>query len=146
MHDPDALLGAALREWVDSLPPGTATLAPVPPTTGGGGGYRVTPTRDGAVPIQLWVGDDPEHFAVSVGSSARWEQLPLSAGSVEKLCASVACGGFLEEAWKLGPLTLARRASLILGGEKTLQWATRGPFLLVPFSRWVRRAPEPWLG
>ena len=137
------MLAAALRDWVASLPPGTASLAPV--NAAQGGGFQVTPTREGAAPIRLWVGAAPEYFTVQVGSSARWDQLPLVAGTVRKICTSVACGGFLEESWKLGSLTLARRASLIVVGDAALRWGTLSPFLPIPFARWVRRVPEPWL-
>lgn len=115
-------------------------------TKGGGGGFLVAPSREGAAPIRIRVGDDSDYFTLQVGRWATWDQLPLSAESVKQMCDSVACGGFLEETWKLGSLTLARRASLIVGGTRTLRWGTLSPFLLIPFARWVRRPPEPWLG
>lgn len=146
MQEADALLASALSDWVASLPAGSATLSPMPITKGGGGGFLLASTRENAAPLRIWVGDDPEYFTVKVGSWATWDQLPLSPESVKKMCASVACGGFLEEAWKLGSLTLARRASLIVGGDRILRWGTLSPFLLIPFSRWMRRTPEPWLG
>ena len=145
MQDADTLLAAVLTDWVASLPPGTATLSPLAPTKRGGRRFLVTPTTAGAAAIRLSVGDAADHFTLELGDSARWDHLPLVAETVTKLCASVACGGFLEETWKLGSLTLARRASLVVAGRATLRWGTVSPFLLVPFSRWVRREPKPWL-
>ena len=146
MQDPDTLLAAALRDWVASLPDGTAILSRIAPAKGGGAGYEVVPSRSGAAPICLRVAGGPEYFTLEVGRFARFEELPLSVEGVGKMCASVACGGFLEERWQLGGLTLARRASLIVGGDSTLRWGTQSPLFPVPFAHWVRHAPEPWLG
>ena len=145
-QDSDILLRDALRDWIASLPPGTASLCAMAPRQGGDSGFLVTPARAGAVPIRLGLAASPGYLTFRVGRSAHWDDLPLSADSVAKLCSSVACGGFLEETWTLGRLTLAHQASLIVGGDQTLHWGTRGPSLLIPFSRRVRRAPEPWLG
>jgi hypothetical protein len=142
--DVDTLLSAWLSDWVASLPPGTATLAAVPMTTVRGTGFRVAPTRADAAALRIGVGDDPDQAVIQVGLWATWDQLPLSAESVTTICFSVACGGFLEETWTLGSLTLARRASLIVGGDRTLRCGTQRPFLLIPGARWVRRKPEPW--
>ena len=146
MPDPTTPLASALRDWVASLPPGTATLSALDPDAGEGERFLVTPTRPGAAAIRLWAETSPEYFTLQVGSAARWEQRPLSAATVRRMCDSVACGGFLEETWKLGSLTLARRASLIVGGESTLRWGTLNRVFPIPFSHWERRAPDAWLG
>jgi len=144
-RSPHALLVLTqLREWVQALPPGAATIREDNNPNYGGLLFEVRPAEPNALGITVGLGasDDVDVFW---GEDYRWENWKALPGEVIQLCEAIRQGHAVEETWKLGWFVLERRCTIQLPAGPV---GDGSPPIPVWVKRWAHRsvrAYAPWV-
>ena len=134
----DELLEASVRDWAATQ---AVTIRVMPETRGGSQAIQVTPSKVGAVAVCLWVSDDGEHVACSIGGGSWWDQaVPLEKEHILKLLSTVAAGDAWEELRRFGSWVVSRRGFIDLPGNRL----TYGHLFSLPGLTWKAEPHEPY--
>ncbi|MDP3859862.1 MAG: hypothetical protein Q8Q73_19040 [Stagnimonas sp.] len=134
----DQLLEQVVREWAASQ---RVTVSVVGATTGGPQRVDLRPTNPASIPMRLWVADDGQHAAISIGVGSWWDRaVPLDKQSITELLSAVAAGRAGEDIRKIGRHVLGRRGYIQLPSGRLED----GHLLGIPGLRWQQVPYEPY--
>lgn len=138
------LLLAQLREWVQALPPGVATVREDKNPNYGGLLFEVRPIEPNALDITVGLGAS-DAVDVFWGEDYRWENWKALPGEVILLCEAIRQGQAVEETWRLGRFVLERRCTIQLAVGPV---GDGSPPIPAWVKRWARRSVRsyaPWV-
>lgn len=136
MHDSDVLLENIVRSWAIAK---DVEISINPETQGGPRTVAVEPLKCGALPVNLWISDDGEHVACSIGKGSWWDQVaPLNSYAIQGLLSAISSGKAWEEVQRVGGYTVSRRGYIEMEERKlTYQYG-----FFIPWLNWVTESHE----